>query len=159
MTKLIIAGVILVVALLVYAFLKPHKEIISKNIRPGTKRLIVVGAIVIAAVAAVYIFKTLQGSGEGLFLSDKAAEKEEEQTVQTDGNTVTVSIEGDTVTVGGKSCSDMSEASKLLYQSAAAGNDFLISDNYAKASTYEAVLDTLKEIGVDESRIREIREP
>lgn len=159
MTGIIIAAVVGLLAYLVFIFFKPYKETINKNVRVGQKRFIMLVAIALFFVAAVYIFYSIKGSGEGFLLSGKAEANSSEASIETDGNLVIISVEKDIITIGDEVCENLEEAKSIIYSATVSGKRFLLMDNYAKATTYIEVLEIFDEIGIDAGRIEEIREP
>ncbi len=156
--KLIIAGAVIILAVIGLFSLRTRDTAFHRNVRPVVTRILRLILVVLLLAAAVYIFFSVRKEGVGALIANRG-NSDTVGTSESEGTEVEIVITTDGITVGKLRFSSLSEAAETLRRIVLEGKELIMVDDYADAGLYIAVRDYLRELGVAKEDIKERTEP
>ncbi len=163
--KVILAIVIGLVALWAFIRLLPKDDNLHRNMKMSMVMILLVITAGIILYCVFFLGKKIYRNGVGELFTNYAEKPLAENNENNDGNekasgdTLVITVNFDTIEIGEQSYKNAAEAENAIAEAVKSGKGLRVIDDYALATTYNELMDTLIKMNVSPADIEEIKQP
>ncbi len=162
--KVILAIVIGLVALWVFIRLLPKDDNLHRNMKMSMVMILLVITAGIILYCVFFLGRKIYRNGVGELFTNyaetpHAENNENDGGEKASGDTLVITVNFDTIEIGEQSYKNAAEAENAIAEAVKSGKGLRVIDDYALASTYNELMDTLNKMNVSPDDIEEIKQP